>query len=238
MKVFSISDFHLSINNPKPMNIFGPAWDNYLDEIFSDWKEKVTDEDVVLIPGDTSWAMKLEDAKPDIDLIATLPGSKIIIRGNHDYWWKSISAVRLLLPKKFYALQNDHVVLDSYIFCGTRGWQVPEGKTVSAEDEKILKREQIRLELSLASAKSAQERLKQEGKETKIVCLIHFPPFNSKKEENPFTNLFEKFGVSAVVYGHLHGNKSRSTFVTKINNVNYYLTSCDLVGNKLIEINV
>lgn len=237
MKIFSISDLHLSINNPKPMDIFGPAWDNYVDKIIEDWKEKVSDEDIVLIAGDISWAMKLEDAKPDIDLISALPGKKIIIRGNHDYWWKSISGVRALLPENFFALQNDHVVIENYIFCGTRGWQVPENNFKTAEDEKIFNREIIRLELSLSSANAAREKLLEKGKDAKLICMIHYPPFNSKLERSAFTDLFKKYGVSSVVYGHLHGNRSRFKFITEMEGVKYYLTSCDLVENKLVQIN-
>ncbi len=232
MKIFSISDLHLSINNPKPMDIFGPVWENYIDLIVSDWKKKVKDEDVVLIAGDISWAMKLEDAKSDLDFISSLPGKKIMIRGNHDYWWKSISGVRSVLGENFYALQNDHVSIDKYIFCGTRGWQVPE-RSQTKEDEKIFKREVLRLELSLESAKKEQEKL---GEDTKIICLIHYPPFNSKYQESEFTKLFKKYNVSAVVYGHIHGKFSRSQKLVQINNIPYYLTSCDQIDNNLIEI--
>lgn len=233
MKIFSISDLHLSINNPKPMDIFGPVWDNYLDAIISDWKSKVTNDDIVLIAGDISWAMKLEDAKPDIDLISSLPGKKIMIRGNHDYWWKSISSVKNILGKNFYALQNNHVCIGDYIFCGTRGWQILE-KNQSKENEKILKREVIRLQLSLESAKKEQEKLGTK----KIICLIHYPPFNSHFQESEFTRLFKQYNVSAVVYGHIHGKFSRCKKITKINNIPYYLTSCDKVENKLVEIKI
>lgn len=219
------------------MDIFGPTWDNYLDKIVASWKENVSPSDVVLISGDISWAMKLEDAKPDLELISALPGYKIIIRGNHDYWWQSITCVRSLLDEKFFALQNDHIVIGDYVFCGTRGWQVPETGIFKTEhDEKIFKRELIRLELSLKSAFSAFEKLKEEGKNPKIVCMIHYPPFNLKKEPSEFTKLFEQYNVSAVVYGHLHGTKVRKHFMHEFNGVKYYLTSCDLVGNKLVEI--
>ena len=240
MKIFSISDLHLSINNPKPMDIFGGPWDNYLDEIVSDWKEKVSEDDIVLIAGDISWAMKTEDAKPDLDFISALPGKKIIIRGNHDYWWKSISAVRSMCSNGLYALQNDHLVIGNYIFTGTRGWQVPEREeNQKPEDAKILNREFIRLELSLQSAKNCKEKLEQESSEKyKIISLIHYPPFNSKLSPNNFTKLFEEYGVDAVVYGHIHGRNSRSVALTEINNIKYYLTSCDQVNNKLVEIKV
>ena len=107
MKVFAISDLHLSINNPKPMNIFGPAWDNYVEDIFEDWNKKVSSEDLVIIAGDISWAMNLEDAISDIDLIAKANGKKLIIRGNHDYWWNGITKIRQKAPdESFYFLQN------------------------------------------------------------------------------------------------------------------------------------
>lgn len=238
MKIYSISDLHLSINNPKPMDIFGDAWDNYINKIIEDWNKKVSEEDIVLIAGDISWAMKTEDAKPDLDFIASLPGKKIIIRGNHDYWWKSISSVRNMCQNNLFALQNDHLVIGNYIFTGTRGWQVPEREGIqSTEDEKILNREFIRLELSLKSAIECKKKLEQENNENyKIISLIHYPPFNSKRTPNNFTKLFEQYGVSAVVYGHIHGKNSRSVALTTINNIDYYLTSCDQVDNKLVEI--
>ena len=107
MNVFAISDLHLSVNNPKPMDIFGPQWESYLDKIFLDWQEKVEEDDLVLLAGDFSWAMKLEDSVSDFEMIKKLPGKKVIIRGNHDYWWKSITAVRKILPENFYAIKND-----------------------------------------------------------------------------------------------------------------------------------
>ncbi|MBO4412723.1 MAG: metallophosphoesterase [Clostridia bacterium] len=239
MKIYSISDLHLSINNPKPMDIFGGPWDNYIEDIVLDWKNKVKEEDIVLIAGDISWAMQTKDAKPDLDFIASLPGKKIIIRGNHDYWWKSITAVRNMCEDGLYALQNDFVRIGEYIFTGTRGWQVPEHEQLkTSEDEKLLNREYIRLELSLASAKQEQEKLKAQGEEVKIISLIHYPPFNSKRNKNKFTELFEKYGVLAVVYGHIHGKTSRSVLLTEINDIKYYLTSCDQINNKLVEINV
>ena len=117
MKVFSISDLHLSINNPKPMNIFGPVWNNYLEEIFENWDKQISSEDIVLIAGDISWAMRLDDAVPDIQLISRLKGRKVFLRGNHDYWWHSISAIRKILPPDMYAVQNDCVRIDNCLIC-------------------------------------------------------------------------------------------------------------------------
>ena len=230
MKIFAISDLHLSINSDKPMNIFGPVWDGYLDKIKNSWS-CVKDDDVVLIAGDHSWAMKMADALPDLDYIAGLgKGHKIIIKGNHDYWWSSISALRKELPLGMYALQNDAVKIGDYIFCGSRGWTVPEQAHKTADDEKIYKREAIRLELSLQDAKRIQTN------NEKIIVLMHYPPFNSKLEDSDFTKLFEKYEIETVVYGHLHSYDKKQQLITYKNNVKYYLTSCDLVGNELIEI--
>ncbi len=232
MKIFAISDLHLSLNNPKPMDIFGPTWENYEKKIFSDWKDKVAENDIVLLAGDFSWAMRLEEVKPDLKLIEKLPGKKILIRGNHDYWWGSISAVRNILPENIVAIQNDAVKIGDIIFCGTRGWTVPEkGVFQSEEDEKIFKREVIRLELTLRQAKKLQTN------NEKIVCMMHFPPFNFKKEESDFTRLIEEAGVQVVVFGHLHGLKNKQNkFV--VGGIDYFLTSCDMLENKLIEIDV
>lgn len=231
MKIFAISDLHLSINNPKPMNIFGEVWDYYIDDIFEDWKEKVNQEDIVLLAGDFSWAMKLEDTKKDFELLKNLPGKKIIIRGNHDYWWKGISSVRNFIPEGFYAIQNDAIKFENIIICGTRGWTVPEeGQEQTAEDKKIFDREIIRLEMALVEA----NKLKT-SEDDKIVVMIHYPPCNFKRDDSEFTKLLEKYNVSAVIYGHLHGYKKASLYFKK-NNIDYYLTSCDMVGNRLTEI--
>lgn len=231
MKIFAISDLHLSVNNPKPMDIFGPVWEGYFEAIITDWKQRVTDDDVVLLCGDLSWAMKLEDSVSDIQLLSGLPGKKIIIRGNHDFWWKSISGVRSVLPTNFYALQNDCLAFGNIIFCGTRGWTVPEtGKKLSAEDQKILDREIIRLELSLTAAQKMQKN------DEKIVVLMHFPPFNSDRMPNSITDMLEKFGVSVCAYGHLHGKYVKNKGEFDMYGVHYYLTSCDQTENKLVEI--
>jgi uncharacterized protein len=231
MKIFAISDLHLSTSSNKPMDVFGGAWEGYLEKIAEDWKNKVTEDDIVLIAGDISWAMKLEDAISDLKWIETMPGKKIFIRGNHDYWWKSPSSIRSVLGSGMYLIQNDSLKLDGYIFCGTRGWTVPEYNNMQKEeDKKILEREILRLELSLKSAKA-----KQTNNEP-IIALIHYPPFNSRFEDNELTALFEKYEVKSVIYGHLHGKNVKATLKFVKNGVTYYLTSCDQVDNTLVEI--
>lgn len=230
MKVFAISDLHLSINTNKPMNIFGPVWQDHFEIISKDWQEKVGKDDIVLISGDISWGMKLEEALEDLKEIAKLNGTKIMIRGNHDYWWKSITAIRKALPKDMLALQNDSLKIGNYIFCGTRGWAVSENGEYKPEDKVIFDREVIRLELSLKSAKAMQTASEE------IFCLIHYPPFNSRTENSAFTALFEKYGVKKVIYGHLHGKNGRTITEFIKNGVTYYLTSCDKINNHLVLI--
>ncbi len=230
MKVFAISDLHLSINNPKPMDIFGGAWDNYVAEIEEDWQKRVGENDVVLIAGDVSWAMLTADAKPDLDYIAKLNGNKVILRGNHDYWWKSISSVRKMLSGNTYAVQNDCVKVGDVVICGTRLWATSENGEMSAQDKAIYERENIRLGLSIEAAK------KVITKGDRVVVMTHYPPFNSKIERTPFIEQISAFMPNAVVYGHLHGRVKRAMQKTEIDGVPYYLTSCDLVGNKLVQI--
>lgn len=227
MKVFAISDLHLSINNSKPMDIFGPVWEGYLDKIFSQWREKVGEDDIVLMAGDLSWAMKLEEVKADLDLLKDLPGKKVIIKGNHDYWWKSISSLRAILPENFFAIQNDSIRFDGLVICGTRGWKgVEKNMILSAEDKKIFDREVLRLEMTLKSANN----LRQQG--DKLLCMMHYPPVGFAREDSPFSHLVEKYNVDYVVYGHLHGYKNITSNFIK-NNIPYFLTSCDEVDNNL-----
>lgn len=230
MKIFAISDLHISTNTDKPMDVFGGNWVGYLDKIKADWMNKVTDDDLVLVGGDISWAMALEDAKKDIDTLKELKGKKILIKGNHDYWWSGIGKVRDMLPENFYALQNDSIRFDDVVICGSRCWSVPGSPDFKEQDMKIYLRETERLKLSLSSA----SKLKQEG--DKLVALVHYPPFNVRRENSLFTDIFEQNGVDVVIYGHLHGKSVRSDKLVVKNGVKYYLTSCDQVDNKLTEI--
>ena len=230
MKVFAISDLHLCISGAKPMEIFGDGWSNYQEKIKADWNNKVEEDDVVLICGDISWAMKIDEAIKDFSFFENLKGNKIFIRGNHDYWWQAISSVRSILPYKGYALQNDAVKHDKYVFCGTRGWIVPEDKGLSADDEKIYKRELIRLDMALSSAK----RLQQEG--DKLICMLHYPPYNANKEFNEMIGLLQKYGVDACVFGHIHSHIGKYKIHENLFGIDFYLTSCDLLKNSLLQI--
>jgi hypothetical protein len=195
MRFFAIADPHLSKAQAKPMSIFGDNWEGHPEVFFEGWREVVGPEDVVLIPGDISWAMGLEEALLDLQDIAELPGSKIILRGNHDYWWASISKVRKALPSGIYALQNDSLVLGEVAIAGTRGWDTPQSRPLDKEDRKIYLREVERLKLSLESLKTTPYQ--------KLIVALHFPP--TLGEANGFTDLLEEYRPDGVVYGHLHG---------------------------------
>lgn len=227
MEIWAISDPHFSFGCDKPMDIFGGAWENHIEKFITNWNDVISSDDIVLVAGDISWAMKLDEAKVDLDELGKLNGTKIIIKGNHEYWWKSISSVRSILPESVKALQNDSLKIGKYIFCGTRGWNVPEpNKEWTENDEKIYFREQERLKLTLRSATVQRE----EG--DKVIAMIHFPPFNSKIEESGFTKLFEEYKVDIVVYGHIHESNSRAMSKIEKNGVEYYLTSCDFLKMK------
>ncbi len=178
------------------MDVFGSGWEGHPEAFFEGWRRVVGPDDLVIVAGDISWAMRLDEALPDLQAIAELPGRKVLIRGNHDYWWPSISRLRAALPEGMYAIQNDSVVIEGVAVAGTRGWLVPGSPEYTEQDEKIYKREVERLRLSLASL---------EGKEyDKLVIALHFPPTGPDGSPTGFTELIERYEPDAVVYGHLH----------------------------------
>lgn len=226
--IFAIGDLHLPGGDDKPMNVFGAHWDGHFERIGADWREKVENWDTVLIPGDISWAMSLEHAVPDLNAIGALPGKKIILRGNHDYWWSSLTRVRGALPINMYAIQNDAMKLDGVVYCGSRGWQ-PGTEQENDPDRKIYDRELIRLEMSLQSAAKLREG-------ERLVALVHYPPVEADGSDTPVSVLMEKYAVSDVVYGHIHGAGTRNAFRGEKNGVRYHFVSCDGLDFKLLQL--
>jgi len=228
-KIYAIGDLHLPGPDDKSMDMFGPHWRGHFDKIREDWLARVAPQDLVLIPGDISWAMTREQARPDIEAILALPGQKIILRGNHDYWWDSISRVREMLAPTATALQCDSYVFEDTVICGTRGWLCPERKDFTKQDQKIYDREGARMRLSLEDA-----RKNASGVPPRV--MMHYPPFNSYDEKTVFVDLFEEFGVTDVIYGHLHGLKNEQRpFEGVLNGVRYKLVACDHLRFKLFE---
>ncbi len=230
MNVYAISDLHLSTASPKPMDIFGGGWEGHLEKIKADWLATVKAEDIVLIAGDISWAMKLEDALCDLRALADLPGQKVFIRGNHDYWWNGITKLRDSAPDaSFHFLQTDALKIGELVVVGSRGWTCPGSGDYTEQDNKLYLREGERFRLALNEGK----RLLGEG--DKLVAMIHYPPFNLKTEDTVFTKLFEENGVERVVFGHIHG-AAYFPFKTEKNGVEYFLTSCDKLQFRLVKI--
>ena len=218
MAVFAIGDLHLPGGDDKPMNVFGPHWEGHFDRIRADWQRKVGAEDIVLIPGDISWAMQLEQALPDLAAIGALPGKKVLLRGNHDYWWCGVTRLREALPGGMYALQNDALVLDGVTLCGTRGWTLPApGET--GENEKIYARELLRMEMSLERAQTMRT--------DRLIVMCHYPPLGDGGAATRLSALLEKYRPDDVVYGHLHGASLRGAVTGMIHGIRYHCVSCD-----------
>lgn len=226
MEVWAISDLHLPARQ-KPMDIFGPQWQNHFERIRADWLERVSSEDVVLLPGDLSWAMRLEEALEDLSRIGELPGRKLLLRGNHDYWWSSIGRVRRALPEGCYALQNDSLKMDGMLFAGSRGWQIPAEPEGDSDDARIYRRERQRLEMSLSHARA-------QSADAPLIVMMHYPPRTDAMEG--FSDILKRFGARDVVYGHLHGAGLYGAVRGEVDGVRYHQVSCDGLDFRLARI--
>ena len=228
MALYAIADLHLSKSVDKPMDIFGENWKDHDEKIRSDWCKRVGPNDTVLIAGDISRAMHFREAKADLKWIGELPGRKILIKGNHDYWWKSISKLRDAFNNIEF-LQNNFFSYKDYAICGSRGWVCPNDKKFTQHDEKIYKREVHRLKLSLEAAEKHNYKKK--------IVMLHYPPTNDKFEPSQFTELITNYGVEVVVYGHLHGPEGFGAGIEgQHNGISYHLVSCDFLDFKLLKI--
>jgi len=232
MNIYAISDLHLSFRSKpdppfwtageyKPMSEIDQAWTNHARRIYENWLDTVLPGDLVLLPGDISWAMKLEEAGPDIDYLGMLPGTIVAVQGNHDYWWQSITRAREKMPPNVELIQNDCVVYDRLAICGSRGWLCPGGAFFEEKDMKIYLRELIRLENSLKCAA---------GKADRTIAIMHYMPTNEKNEYSGFVELFKKYGVDTVVYGHLHSRACRYRLPDRQWGINFHLTSADYLN--------
>lgn len=228
MAVYAISDLHLSFSSDKPMDIFGANWIDYTAKIQANWLATVKSEDIVLIGGDSSWAMHMPEAKLDLDWISALPGHKYMIKGNHDFWWTSLKKMNASHPHVRF-VYNNSFQQGKIAIAGTRGWVCPNSKEFTSEDLKIYQRELLRLENSLKQAVKLEPE--------QLVAMIHYPPTNDNFEDSGFTELFESYGVSHVIYGHLHSPDGfKVGFKGERNGVQYHLTSCDYLDFKLERI--
>ena len=200
------------------MDVFGGRWARYIPRLAEAWEKLVTEEDLVLIPGDISWAMQIAEAGRDFDFLAELPGKKALLRGNHDYWWSSYRQVLDRLPQGCYAVQNNVLRFGDIAVAGTRGWTSPLYSAFSEEtDRKIFDRELGRLRLSLSGL----------TEETSNIAMLHFPPFSEKGEPTAFVDVLEEFPIAHVVYGHLHGAAGKTAFCGERNGICYHFVAAD-----------
>ena len=227
MSIYAISDLHLSFNTDKPMNIFG--WDDYENRIAEDWNKKVSDEDLVLLPGDFSWELRLQNTYKDFEYLSNLPGKKLLLKGNHDYWWTTLKSMRDYLKQNNYNnidfIYNNSYEYENKIIAGTRGWSEQEENA-----EKIIRRENLRLELSL------KDGVQKYGEDKEIIVCMHYPPIIKENTNTEYAAILQKYKVKKCIYGHLHGKTQVNAVEGIFNGVEYIMASCDYTGFKLKEI--
>ena len=221
MSLFAIGDLHLSLGEDKPMDIFA-GWDNYVQRLEENWRSLVTDDDTVVIAGDISWAMKLEEAVTDFTFIDKLPGKKILLKGNHDYWWGTKSKIEKLLADNGLStisiLFNNAYACGEYAVCGTRGWFLEND---TPEDIKVLNREVGRLKTSIEAALKTEKE---------PVVFLHYPPYYRGIECKEIMDVLISYGIKRCYYGHIHGRQNFGlAYEGEYKGVNLKLISCDRV---------
>ncbi|MBR2704609.1 MAG: metallophosphoesterase [Clostridia bacterium] len=234
MAIYTIADLHLSFNNPKPMDIFGDNWKNHEERLKEDWISKVKDEDTVIIPGDFSWATYIEEAYPDFKYLDELPGKKLLLKGNHDYWWTTVTSMRKYLKDNNFNtidfVYNNAVKVEDKIIVGTRGWTFQD----SENSLKMINRENQRLELSI------QDAINKYGTEYEIIAFIHYPPLVSslllENKHLEFYKTLKKYDIKRCYYGHLHGKSHADAVIGEVGGINFQLVSGDYLDFKLTKI--
>lgn len=235
MSIFVIGDVHLSFHENKPMSIFGENWKGHEEKIKKDWKEKVTEKDLVVLPGDFSWSTYLKDTYEDFSYLNSLPGKKLLLKGNHDYWWTTLTSMRKFLEEKEIEnidfIYNTAYEFENQIIAGTRGW----GQNEEGEDKKLLKREVARLELSLEEASKLNK-----NQEKEIIVFLHYPPITNNNiinnEMSEFIKIMKKYEVKRCYYGHLHSTSIKEAVEGEYYGINFKLISADGLDFKLLKI--
>ena len=230
MAIFALADLHLSFGTDKPMDVFGAKWEDYTEKIYENWQSIVSNDDLVLIPGDVSWATYISDAYKDFKFINELKGRKVIIKGNHDYWWTTLKKMEEFLADNSFdtirILNNNAVAFEDAAICGTRGWSVQDNN--DEDDERIIDREKKRLILTL------EEAIKLKKK--RLIVGIHYPPFDRHGEENGFLEIMRNYGVDICAYGHLHSYAHKNAVEGNLGGVELRLVSGDFVDFRPVKI--
>ena len=253
MSIYAIGDLHLSLNKEKPMDIFGQKWKNHEQKIKENWEKNVANNDLVLIPGDFSWEMHLKDMYNDFKFLNDLPGKKLLLKGNHDYWWTTLAKMREFIEENKFSnidfVYNNSYLFEDKIIAGTRGWALND----TENGIKMNHREEERLKISLKSG------LNNFG-DKEIICLMHYPPIlseqlvkleekdnsennsksnyvnNSKLKISNYVKIMKEYNVKTCLYGHLHGESHNEAFEGVIENINFKLVSSDYLDFKLYKV--
>ena len=235
MSIYVIGDLHLSFKENKPMSIFGENWSEHEEKIKIDWKEKVKENDLVVLPGDFSWAMYLKDTDEDFKYLNELPGKKLLLKGNHDYWWTTLKSMRKFLEENNFKnidfIHNNSYEFEDKIIVGKRGWSKTKG---TADDDKIIKREVLRLELSI------KDGIEKYGEDKEIIVFMHYPPIIKSNlidnELSNFVRIMKKYNIRQCFYGHLHSNSIKDAVVGEHYGIDFKLVSADGLDFKLYRV--
>lgn len=234
MSIYTIGDLHLSFKENKPMSIFGHNWEGYEEKIKNNWIQNVKEDDLVILPGDFSWATYLKDTDEDFKYLNKLPGKKLLLKGNHDYWWATVTSMRKFLQENEFSnidfIYNNSYEFENCIIAGTRGWS----QTEEQEDKRLLKREALRLELSI------QNGINTYGKDKEIIVFMHYPPISNsnlnQNETNEFIQIMQKYNVKKCFYGHLHSVSIKEAVEGEHYGIDFKLVSADGLDFKLWKV--
>lgn len=230
MSIYVIGDLHLSFNTNKPMDVFGNNWSNYEEKIKNNWIENVKEDDLVVLTGDFSWSMYLEETKKDFEFINDLPGKKLLLKGNHDYWWSTVTSMRKFLKENNFEnidfLYNNSYEFDNHILVGTRGWSLSD----VSEDIRLNKREADRLKLSILDA------INKYGEEKEIIAFMHYPPITKNYMNTEYLRILKQYNIKKCYYGHLHANSIYEAVEGIVDGIDFKLISADALDFKLFKV--
>lgn len=219
--IYAIGDLHFDYSKNKPMDIFGDNWIDHEEQIITNWKKMVKDEDLVLVPGDISWALRLEEAYYDLKRIHELPGKKAFVKGNHDYWWQSLQKLHELDFDSIEFIQNNSFEFNDFLISGTRGWISKDSDNFTEEDNKVYKRELLRLRMSLSNIMNNDK---------KRIVMLHYPPFNNDLSPNEFVTIMKEFHVDKCIYGHLHSEGHKLVVEGNIQGIEFHCVASDYIN--------
>ena len=230
MAIYVIADLHLSFSQDKPMSIFVEIWEGHSEKIKNNWISKVKPEDTVVLPGDFSWAMYLQDTYKDFEYLNSLPGKKLLLKGNHDYWWTTVTNMRNFLEENKFKnidfIYNNSYLVENKILTGTRGWNLLDTENSS----KMIKRESIRLQLAI------EDGIKKYGDDKEIIVFMHYPPISNTNKKSEFLKILKQYDIKRCYYGHLHGKSHQDAVEGIVDGIEFKLISADYLNFDVIKV--